>query len=78
LIEYIVQYRNVLDQLDEHLTEDFPLWDVIERFDTEQKLTEELEAHQKRVEDKKSGAGQPPAASSTDPSSARPVASPSQ
>jgi hypothetical protein len=78
LIEYIVQYRNVLDQLDEHLTEDFPLWDVIERFDTEQKLTEELEAHQKRVEDKKSGAGQPPAASSTDPSSARPAASPSQ
>jgi hypothetical protein len=78
LIEYIVQYRNVLDQLDEHLTEDFPLWDVIERFDTEQKLKEELEAHHKRVEDKKSGTGQSPAPSSTDPSSAGPAASPSK
>ena len=40
-----MQYRNVLDQLDEELGEDFPLWDVIERFDNEQKLPEELTAH---------------------------------
>ena len=53
LIQYILQYRNVLDQMDEELTDDFPLWDVIERFDTEQKLKEELTAHMKRIEDKK-------------------------
>ncbi len=68
LIQYIVQYRNVLDQMDEELTEDFPLWDVIERFDTEQKLSEELKAHQKRVEEKKAGGtGQAPAAPATEP-----------
>jgi hypothetical protein len=49
LIQYIVQYRDVLDQLDEQLDENFQLWDVIERFDTEQKLLEELTAHQRRT-----------------------------
>ena len=50
LIQYILQYRNVLDQLDEELDDSFPLWDVIERFDNEQKLQDELAAHQKRLE----------------------------
>ena len=49
LIEYILQYRNVLDQMDEQLSEDFPLWDVIERFDNEQKLQEDLSAHKQRI-----------------------------
>ena len=49
LIQYIMQYRDVLDQLDEQLGEDFPLWDVIERFDNEQKLQEELAAHKQRI-----------------------------
>lgn len=49
LVRYILEYRNVLDQMDEQLGEEFPLWDVIERFDNEQKLSEELAAHQKRV-----------------------------
>lgn len=62
LIQYILQYRNVLDQMDEELTDDFPLWDVIERFDTEQKLQEEMTAHMKRVDEKKAGAGQTPSA----------------
>ena len=48
LIQYILQYRNVLDQMDEELGEAFPLWDVIERFDNEQKLQEELAAHKQR------------------------------
>jgi hypothetical protein len=67
LILNIEQYRNVLDQLDEDLKEDFPLWDIIERFDNEQKLHDELVAHQKRVEAKKAGAGQPPATPATEP-----------
>jgi hypothetical protein len=49
LIQYILQYRNVLDQMDEQLDESFPLWDVIERFDNEQKLQDELTAHQQRI-----------------------------
>jgi hypothetical protein len=49
LIQYILQYRNVLDQMDEELSEDFPLWDVIERFDNEQKLQEELATHKQRI-----------------------------
>lgn len=56
LIQYILQYRNVLDQMDEQLSEAFPLWDVIERFDNEQKLQDELAAHQQRI-----GATQPEA-----------------
>jgi hypothetical protein len=67
LITYIIQYRNVLDQMDETLGEDFPLWDVIERFDNEQKLQEELAAHQKRVSEASPGAA--PGAARTPPTS---------
>lgn len=55
LIDYFVRYRDVLDQLDESIDEDFPLWDVIERFDLEQKFQEELEAHRQRVEASETG-----------------------
>jgi hypothetical protein len=50
LIEYAVEYRDVLDQLDESIGDDFPLWDVIEQFDNEQKFQEELAAHKQRTE----------------------------
>lgn len=33
---YIYEYNKVLEQLDEEIAEDFPLWDVIEAFDTDQ------------------------------------------
>lgn len=49
LIEFILQYRNVLDQMDEELGDDFPLWNVIERFDNEQKLLDELQKHKQRT-----------------------------
>jgi hypothetical protein len=45
LIDYIKHYKEVLDQLDERLGEDFPLWDVIETFDREQLFAEELARH---------------------------------
>ncbi len=66
LIQYILQYRNVLDQLDEELGEEFPLWDVIERFDTEQKLQEELTAHLQRESGSAPNAKPSPPADSTD------------
>ena len=48
LVDYIKHYRDVLDQLDETLGEDFPLWDVIEKFDREQDFAEELKAHRRK------------------------------
>ena len=34
--------------VDETLGEDFPLWEVIEKFDTEQEFVEELKQHRER------------------------------
>jgi len=48
LIEYLQKYREVLDQLDETLEDDFPLWEVIEKYDNDGKFTDELKAHQER------------------------------
>jgi hypothetical protein len=42
IIEFVKKYRDVLDQLDERLGDDFPLWDVVEKFDREQDFAEEL------------------------------------
>jgi hypothetical protein len=48
LLDYVKQYRKVLDQLDERLGDDFPLWEVIENFDSEQEFTEELQERNER------------------------------
>jgi hypothetical protein len=45
LLDFIKRYRTVLDQLDEKLGEDFPLWDVIEKFDRENDFPDELKEH---------------------------------
>ena len=54
LVDFIKQYRNVLDQLDEELGEDFPLWDVIERFDTSRSCRKSSRRTKQRI-------GEPPA-----------------
>ena len=48
ILDYVKQYRRVLDQLDERLDDDFPLWEVIEKFDVEQDFTEELQERRQR------------------------------
>jgi hypothetical protein len=48
LLEYVEEYRRVLEQLDGTLDEDFPLWDVVENFDLERKFAEELAEHKRR------------------------------
>ena len=48
LLDFIKRYRTVLDQLDEKLGEDFPLWEVIEKFDRENDFPEELKEHRAR------------------------------
>jgi hypothetical protein len=49
LVDFIKQYRDVLDQLDETIGDDFPLWVALETFDKEQVFKEELEAHKERI-----------------------------
>jgi hypothetical protein len=46
LIDYIKGYHEVLELLNEQLGDDFPLWDVIEKFDRDQQFTDELNRHQ--------------------------------
>ncbi len=45
LLDYIKAYRQVLDQMEETIGEDFPLWVIIENFDKEQNFTEDLTRH---------------------------------
>ena len=49
LMEYVTEYREILDQLDESLDEDFQLWDIIESFDAERQFVEELRLHKQRL-----------------------------
>jgi hypothetical protein len=46
---FVYEYQDVLEQLDEDIPEDFPLWDIIEKFDSEQKLQIPLREHLQRV-----------------------------
>jgi hypothetical protein len=48
ILDYVKQYRKVLDQLDERLGDDFPLWEVIENFDVEQDFTDEIQERRQR------------------------------
>jgi hypothetical protein len=48
LLDFVKRYRTVLEQLDEKLGEDFPLWDVIEKFDREGVFPQELNEHRIR------------------------------
>jgi hypothetical protein len=66
LLDYIKKYRDVLIQLEETIPDDFPLWEVIEKFDREQDFTEEIATHKQRL------SGQP--ATKTTPSTPEPPA----
>jgi hypothetical protein len=47
LLDFVKRYRTVLEQMDEKLGEDFPLWDVIEKFDREQDFPQEQKEHRR-------------------------------
>ncbi|QDT68199.1 hypothetical protein MalM25_11160 [Planctomycetes bacterium MalM25] len=48
---YITEYNNVLEQLDEEIGDDFPLWEIIENFDAEQVFALQLrERNQRRLQ----------------------------
>lgn len=48
ILDFVKGYRRVLDQFDERLGDDFPLWNVIENFDRENDFAEDIAAHRKR------------------------------
>lgn len=49
ILQFILDYRSVLRQLDEQIPDDFVLWDIIEKFDVEQDFIDELREHQQRM-----------------------------
>ena len=49
LMDFIKRYRDVLDQLDQQLPDDFPLWEVVENFDKEQEFVDELRQRRERL-----------------------------
>lgn len=73
LLEFVVKYRRVLDQLDERISDSFPLWDVIEKFDREQKFTEELA--ERRNRQGQAGAGASPPSTPAEPATTAPAES---
>jgi hypothetical protein len=58
------------DQLEETIDEDFPLWDVIEKFDREQNFTEELSAHKARQAEESADSQWPPQSEASSPKNA--------
>jgi hypothetical protein len=63
VLYFVKDYREALNQLDESIPEDFPLWVLIEQFDTERDFAEELQEHLERQG--KSPDGEVPAETST-------------
>jgi hypothetical protein len=49
LLDFVLKYRKVLDQMDERIADDFPLWEVIEKFDREMEFTEEIKERRQRL-----------------------------
>jgi hypothetical protein len=49
ILDFVKHYKRVLDQLDEQIADDFPLWDVIEKFDRENNFTQERKEHEARM-----------------------------
>ncbi|TWT96013.1 hypothetical protein Pla108_30930 [Botrimarina colliarenosi] len=61
---FITEYNDVLEQLDEEVPEDFPLWEIIENFDSEQVFQLQLRERRQRL----GAIEQEDAAESVDPS----------
>ncbi|MEN1678765.1 MAG: hypothetical protein AAGJ46_04185 [Planctomycetota bacterium] len=60
IVYHVIEYNRVLDQLDEEIPDDFPLWEVVAEFDTDRKLADELAAYQERQRMKAADAGPQP------------------
>ncbi len=58
ILVFVEEYRRVLDALDEPFPESFPLWDVMKRFDLEQKFESELREHETNMGKQAESSGQ--------------------
>ncbi|HEX3599089.1 MAG TPA: hypothetical protein VHU84_03040 [Lacipirellulaceae bacterium] len=78
IVDFIKRYRSVLDQLDEKLGDDFPLWDVLEKFDREGEFTAELKDRRERHGKPADSTAKPePAAAEPAPAAKEPSPEPS-
>src|SRR4029079_10668664 len=79
ILDFVKRYRRVLDQYEERIGENFPLWDVIEKFDKESDFTDERKEHDKHKPGggATAASGSAPAANPT-PTEAKPASSPSK
>jgi hypothetical protein len=75
ILEFIKKYRDVLKQVEDRIGDDFPLWDVIEKFDREQDFTQELAERHRRQSGETTPASeaQPPASGAPAPTPATPA-----
>lgn len=67
ILVYIIEYAAVLEKIDEEMPEDFPLWDIIENFDYDGALEEEMELHRKRTAEQGGSDASQKAAASSEP-----------
>ncbi len=65
IMVFVVDYRKVLRSLGETIPDDFPLWEVIENFDSEMKFEEELREHE-RLQQEQAGSAEQPDGEQTD------------
>jgi hypothetical protein len=75
ILDFIKAYKRVLDQFEDHIGENFPLWDVIEKFDREQNFTEERNEHHKHQTSPAASAPATPPAPAPAPAPVKPKAS---
>lgn len=57
VLVYIIEYDKILETLDEEFPDDFPLWNIIEDFDLERKLEDDLQAYRQRMAEQSSSSG---------------------
>jgi hypothetical protein len=65
ILDYVKAYHRVLDQFEERLPENFPLWDVVEKFDRENQFTVDRAEHDKHKAGKGKSAAPPSAPAPT-------------
>ncbi len=70
IMVFVYEYNEVLEQLDEQIADDFPLWDLIENFDTERVFQVELHNREQKQGDgdeKEAAEGTPAGEPENDP-----------
>lgn len=70
VMEVIIQYADTLSKFDEEIPADFPLWKIVEDFDTDYVLADQLEAHRRRTAEQTPGSDTAETAGDAEPGAA--------